>query len=162
MKLANLRSKAKNNKSSSEAASAAANDTASADKLQEQTDQQLTPPSSSETDPAADCGMATLKRHKKKRKKVKVGDDCRTSDEHLHCKSLKPNGMSKKKRKKQHGDNLSEVPVECSSDSQNVKTCRQKKGIPSTTAAIELNESEHTSLRSRKRKKSTRVDYDTR
>ena len=146
-KLAKLRSKAEKNKSASEIASAVATDIASTDKHKEQSKQQLTPPASSGTGPATECNMLTVKQRKKKRKKV---DDCHTIDKRLHFRSLNASGTSKKK--KRHIDDLSEVTVECNSNSQNVKTCRRTKGRPRTNATTLLNHSEHTSFKSKVKK----------
>ena len=151
-KLAELRTKAEKNDSTSETVSAAADDTASTNKCK-QTDQLLTPSTSSGTGPPADCNKPTVKQRKKKRKKVdNIDDDCHTNDTHRHFRSLKSNVTSKKKK---HVDDLLEITVEPpqpNNSSQNVKTCRRKKERRSTTATSVLNDSEH-SVKSKSRKK---------
>jgi len=149
-KLAKLRSKAEKDNSTSETVLPEA-DTVFTNK-REQTDQQLTLPTSSGTGLAADCDTLTVKQCKKKRKKVdNIDGDCHTNDKHLHFQSFNSNTTSKKK--KRHVADLSEVTVECSNSGQNVKTCRKKKGRPSTTETSILNHSEQTSVRLKTKKK---------
>jgi len=158
-KLAKLRTKAEKNMSSLEPVLPAANHIAS----QEQTKPQQTAAASTEAGPAVDCDMAMVKRRKKKKKKVTANDsDCGINGEQvLHSKSVNSDGMSKKKKKRRHVDDLSDVTVSCDSDNMNIKSCKRKKVSLGTTAASEMTP-EHISIRSKKWKKSKHVDCQTR
>lgn len=163
-KLAKLRTRAKKDKSSfSDTVSAVGNHNASEDRHEEQTGKQQTAAVSLETVPVDDRDVGTVKQHRKKRKEAKADDsDCHINDEQLDSKSPKSNGMSKKKKKRCHVDDSTEVKVEFDSNNMNVRSYKRKKGLSVTTPACEMTQSEHTGIRSKKRKKSKRVDCQTR
>lgn len=171
-KLAKLRSKADKDKLSSKAASQMADDSCStsditSDKQHKQMVRRLSSLTSSKADCAADFHTVMAKRHKKKRQKTKLEDsDCHTDNKHLCSKSLERNGKSKKKRKKQHDNDLAEVTAESIDDDQNEKTAemtkKKKKRTSSPTVATELNQSALIKTLSKKQKKSRHGDSQSR